>query len=288
MRGLGMGLGLRRVRNRAPAAAYDPASQAYFDRLALAGGTMIDANKAALNTWFVSSAVYRPRLRRANFYMADDLAGSMVPQVAQVLTAKDTNHGFVGGDFSVANGLQNNGAAKYLDTGFDPQAMGFSSTTFGMAVYLGGGTPVYAGDSAPIGSYGLADDRSDMGATNFTPSAVIRVLQGNAAGAGDTNMVVPEALLGMFSMAGQLTITGQPKIRIYSNGAPAAAAVSANAWTGAVGAITPFALNLQGNPSRFWPGKMFGYVLFDSLGDADHLALYNDLHTLFTAIGRAA
>lgn len=286
MRGLGIGIGL----SRGPSGpSYSAAAQSFFDLVTVDGGTIDADRKSVIDAWYVSSAAYRSKIKRLNAFVTDALTGMLVPMVRSGGAAKDTNHNFVSGDFNVASGLTGNGSSKYLDTGFDPAAEGLSSSSYGQGVYLINAAVVYDDTDCPIGTYNAAGDRSDIGFENAgAPFAIMKGSQGGAVG-GTMSDIVSEDLVGLYSIAGQFPVDASSKVRDYVNGVPVGASATANAaWAlPALGNVTPFALNLVGTPSRFWPGTMGAYVLFSGMTNAEHLAMHTDLHTLMQGLGRA-
>jgi hypothetical protein len=277
---------LRPVVGDSPASRYHAAALAYFDRVALAGGTLADSTKSLVNTWFNASESYRSKILRANFFLTDTITGLLVATVVNgsVGGSSDTNHGFIGADYSLAVGLTGDGVGKYLDTGVDPNAAA-SAATLGLFTYLTGASS-FADDACLIGTYNGNADRADLSLQNAAaPSDLLGAYITGALGGGRYTPI-SDTLSSFVGASG----SGVGVTTLYVDGTPATVAVPApTVWSGAdMGSLFVFAFNLLANPARYAAAKLGAYVITAGMNDAEVLSMYTDMHALQQGLGRVA
>ena len=128
----GVGVGIRVGGRTAVSGGYDPDAQAFFDRVATAGGTLTTTEKNATNQlvldmksagiWTAMKAVY-------------PMVGASAAACAQNLKSSSFTGTFTSGWTFSANGVQGNGTSAYMDTNLisnsvlsiSSAAMGFST-----------------------------------------------------------------------------------------------------------------------------------------------------------------
>jgi hypothetical protein len=103
---------------------FDPDAADYFSRITLAGSSITDANKSAVNAFIVgckTDGIWGAIKASCLLAGPARLTGALVPLVG----AAPTNYNFVEGDYSRTTGLKGDGLTKYLDSnrlsGTDPR-----------------------------------------------------------------------------------------------------------------------------------------------------------------------
>jgi hypothetical protein len=260
--------------------SYDADAQAYFDAVALAGGTLDDTYKTNINDYVVA-------LKAANlwtkfdrlwlFANADSIAALMCLKSLEVATPINAP------TFTAGQGYAGNGSTSYLNTGFIPATHGVN----------------YLQDAAAIGLYcrdnpgGIGNWR-DMGcdATAGGPSLQLlaRFNDNTADGAinnapGGFVAAAAASSIGLWL----LTRTGAGAVRLDKDGASFATGTAASngrpnnemllcAYNASGSAGTP-------NPGAFTPRQYSLAFIGGAFSGAESAAFDTCVDTLKTAIG---
>ncbi len=250
--------------------SYSPTAQAYFAAVVADGGSLSSAVRDACATWFNASAAYRSKILRANFFCTDALAGVLVPIIRQFGTTKDTNTGFIAGDYAQATGLLGNGIDKYLDTGLEPVAAGLTAANVGIWAFVSALDEI-AVDISPLGVLATANfDRCEI---DFTSDTVVHERIG-ADTTGEQYSTIAAPYVGLWGAQGSALGS-----RLYKDGAGLEAGpVVSSAWaSSALPTIPVFAHKFDAGAGAYFNGRLGGYLITKGLTDLEVAAMYTDL-----------
>jgi len=114
--GLGIELGKQGGITSSPAPSpYDPDALNWFSAVSALGGTVSDANKPAINAFFVAlktGGVWSSIAQANLFAGASTVASAMAPIVGSTIA----NNGFLDADYSSTLGLTNTNGTRYINT----------------------------------------------------------------------------------------------------------------------------------------------------------------------------
>jgi hypothetical protein len=125
-----------------PKTSGHPEALAWRSAVIANGGTVSASTMTAVTTFCrsIDSAGLRDRFYRLNLFCGTGLEAVLVPLYrgpsrtgTQYGNTTDTNGNFVLADYAENNGLVGNGSTKYLNTGFDANAAGLTTTSTHMA-----------------------------------------------------------------------------------------------------------------------------------------------------------
>lgn len=112
----------------------------YLEEVTSNGDDLTGSLPAAYKQLFIDLNTDREDIIRVNTFATDTFTGFNLPLIKsvdgvnQIGAARDTNNGFVSGDWDLLIGLTGDGASKYLDTGINPSTtseLGLNSTSIG-------------------------------------------------------------------------------------------------------------------------------------------------------------
>lgn len=254
------------------------------------GGTVPDEIFAAHNIFanVLSGAGLTSKIYRLNTFSGDSFSSALVPFINTVGNAKDTNNGFVSGDWSQTGGLKGNGTSKELRTGvLDTQvsvsnlSLAFFGKNFeqtntnrtAIGTLLGGsGASIYLAvrrpftTPAPGFSCSQSNDAPLVREVQFSVGRSSGFLAGSAIGLGPMS--------GYYN--GEVDSTqadGTVRIAPTTPSSRDFYIFSRNFGAGA-----PFDTATAANG--------FGYVIAQGLTATEIRALYSAMHNLFTTLGR--
>jgi hypothetical protein len=137
---------------------FDADAQAFFDRVTTAGGSLTTTEKNATNqlvldmksagTWSAMKAIY-------------PMVGASAAACAQNLKSSSFTGTFTSGWTFASTGVTGNGTSAYMDTNFNPQALGGFTNDYSMFMYTrtlnvgnGGNGIGFGGDRIDIFDFG--------------------------------------------------------------------------------------------------------------------------------------
>ena len=256
--------------------SYDSEAQAYFDAIVSNGGTISTASKGYVNTFILAakSHGYWSKIKHINLFAGDQLSAALVAIKPGVGTSVDTNHNFVGGDYTESGGLVGNGSTKYLDTGMLASSLSANDTH--IAQY---NKTNETSSTSAIGAAYLADS---VFSCHFPYSGTLYSDQynsGGSAGRVSTGCVSAGLHIG--------TRTSSSAHVIYVAGSSVA---SSSTSGGTLSTIAyncfVFCRNDAGTPNYFFNAAMIGYSFGSGLSSTDASNFSTDWAALQGALGR--
>lgn len=265
--GVGIGVGLPPI--IAAAGGYDPDAQAFFDRVATAGGTLSTTEKNAVNQlvldmksagiWTAMRAVY-------------PMVGASAAACAQNLISASFTGIFSSGWTFASTGVTPNGTSAYMDTNLIPGTnMSNSSASMGF-------TNNIANTNLSAIEFGVQSATDGMSLwTQFSSSNVARIGRGS-----DANTGLPYTLPGRF-YGSRTSSTLQT---LYRNGTSVAIGSGAVSGLDSVYKITLGAINLSGVPALFVNGRYTFAFIGDGLSGTNITNLDAAIVTFNTTLSR--
>lgn len=269
---LSIGLSLWNRRN-----LLNPETVSFISRVQANGGSLLQSEINAVNTYFKDIQSIRSKIVRQNFFIGDSLNAALVPAIfntngsaTPVGNSTDTNSGFVSGDYSRAGGLGDGAnSSKFLNTGVNPS---LNDTLQQNKMTIGVWTLDNQVHNAVLISCWDAVNGVSMLYSRRSGNLAYTAIN-NSGGATPNVNVTDERGMNLLTRLSSTSYTYT--LNNADQGITQSSAAESN---------TTF-LIFRYNAS-YGRNKLSGYIIADLLSSADRIVLYNAWLALKNAVGR--
>ncbi len=253
-----------------------PYTEDYKTRLIAAGDDLSGGLISAVDDFFTNTDSILSRIYRMNLFICDSFTGAMVPMIynldgsaTPMGNATDTNTNFVSGDWGITTGLAGDGT-KYLLTGFIPNSHGVAANNFGLGLWN-----TTAGSQSAI----------DMGCYSATEWTMLGVNVGGTTYGAIGQSAAVNHVTGTDTGFQFATRNGDDANKYYVNGTLDDNQTLAGT-TVPTKQLAIYRSDENPDIGLTTSRTYYGYWASKGLSGAQVTLLYDELTTLFTAIGR--